>query len=160
MYKNIALLIFMCIIKNENYFQFGGLMERNISYKTKQKSFILKSIQNQKHEFTVKDIYESLNGDVGLTTIYRLVDKLVSENKLNKYITKDNITYYEYLDECNHNNHFYLKCTKCGFLKHIDCDCINDMETHIYKEHRFSLNKDNIIINGVCENCIKEDKTC
>ena len=130
-------------------------MSRSEYYKTKQKVIIINAIKMQKHEFTIKDIYDELKGKVGLTTIYRMVDKLIDENIINRYISKDNTTYYQYLKECEEENHFYLKCDKCGELIHIDCDCIEDLSNHIIKKHRFKLNKKNIIISGICEKCIK-----
>lgn len=132
-------------------------MKRSESYNTKQKNIILDVIKKHEHEFTVKDIYNELKGVVGLTTIYRLFDKLIDENILNKFISRDNVTYYQYLKECNEENHFYLKCDKCGDLVHIDCDCIEDLSNHIFKEHKFKPNKDHIIINGECEKCIKKE---
>ncbi len=123
------------------------------SYKTKQKDKILEEIKNINHEFTVKDLYNKLNHEVGLTTIYRLVDKLVMDKVLNKYIANDNTTYYEYLNKCDHENHFYLKCLKCSCLIHIDCDCIKELENHISEEHKFNMNHENIIINGICQKC-------
>lgn len=131
-------------------------MARSESYNTKQKDLILNVIKNQKHEFTIKDIYKELNESVGLTTIYRLVDKLIDENVLDKYISRDNITYYQYLKECDEENHFYLKCDRCGNLVHIDCDCVGDLSNHILQKHKFKPNKEHIIINGVCEKCIKK----
>ena len=125
-----------------------------MSYNTKQKDLILDLIKKEKHEFTVKDIYSKLDG-VGLTTIYRLIDKLVEEKRINKTIGKDNTTYYQYLEECNHTNHFYLKCDKCGSMIHVDCDCIEDLSNHIIKEHSFLPNGKNIIINGLCKKCNK-----
>lgn len=132
-------------------------MTRSEVYNTKQKDIIINCIKNKKHEFTIKDIYNELNESVGLTTIYRLIDKLISENVINKSISKDNITYYQYLDKCEEENHFYLKCEKCGTLIHIDCDCINDLSNHIFKNHNFKPNKENIIIKGLCKNCINKD---
>ena len=70
-----------------------------MSYNTKQKDIILELIKKYHHEFTVKDIYESIKESVGLTTIYRLVDKLVDEGRISKTIGKDNQTYYQYLEE-------------------------------------------------------------
>ena len=124
-------------------------------YNTKQKSQILDIIKCLNSEFTIKDIYNKLDKKVGLTTIYRLVDKLVEDNLLNKEIGNHNITYYQYLDECKEDNHFYLKCNKCGNLVHVDCDCINDLSNHILKHHKFITNKEKIIINGICNKCIK-----
>ena len=130
-------------------FKLGGYM----SYNTKQKDLILDIIKSKRTSFTVKDIYNELDNSCGLTTIYRLVDKLVSEGLLNKYIDKDNITYYEYLEECNHTNHFYLKCEKCGLMEHVDCDCIEELSNHIVREHGFKLSRDHIIIKGLCKKC-------
>ena len=141
----------MSIIEYENHFQFGDVMKE--IYKTKQKDIILDVIKNQKHEFTIKDIYKSIKDKVGLTTIYRLVDKLVEEGKLNKTISSDNVTYYQYLEECKEENHFYLKCDRCGNLIHVDCDCIEELTSHIYNDHKFIPNKDHIIINGLCNKC-------
>ena len=121
-------------------------------YETKQKDIIINCIKNHE-EFTINEIYEELKGKVGLTTIYRKVDSLVEDNKVKKYIGKDNITYYQYLCECDKDNHFYLKCDKCGTLEHVDCDCINELSEHINKNHKFEINKQNIVINGVCKNC-------
>ena len=124
------------------------------SYNTKQKDLILNVLKNKKKEFTVKDIYDELNNKVGLTTIYRLVDKLVLEGRINKSIS-NNITYYQYLEDCNEENHFYLKCDNCGRLVHIDCDCIVELSEHIFKEHNFKPNKNKIIISGICKECLK-----
>ncbi|MBQ9181792.1 MAG: transcriptional repressor [Bacilli bacterium] len=124
-----------------------------MSYKTKQKDVILDIIKNKKNEFTIKDIYVETEKSIGLTTIYRLVDKLIKNGTLSKNIGEDNVTYYQYLEDCNCDNHFYLKCTKCGKLIHVDCDCIGDLYNHILSIHKFSLSKEHIIINGICNIC-------
>ena len=130
-------------------------MKKRDNYNTKQKEIILDIIKKQKKEFTIKDIYEEVKDVCGLTTIYRLVDKLTTNGILNKSIDNDNITRYSYLEECHHENHFYLKCNKCGNMFHIDCDCINELVNHIYDEHHFEMSKEHIIINGICSNCLK-----
>lgn len=128
-------------------------MARSESYNTKQKDIILNVIKQETQEFTIKDIYDRIKNETGLTTIYRLVDRMVEEGRLSKYIGKDNTTYYQYLVDCNKDNHFYLKCDKCGKMVHIDCDCIEEISYHILKKHKFKPNKKNIIINGFCEKC-------
>ena len=132
------------------------LMKRNDSYNTKQKDLILSVIKKHEHEFTVKDIYNEVKNETGLTTIYRLVDKLSLEGHLNRRISNENVVYYQYLEQCNSDEHFYLKCDSCGLLMHVDCSCINDLSNHLYKEHDFVLNKENIVINGLCKNCRKK----
>ncbi len=123
------------------------------NYKTQQKDLIYDVLKNMKTEFTIKDIYNSLNGKVGLTTIYRIVNDLVDKEVISKEIGKDNVTYYQYLSSCDKDNHFYLKCNNCGTLEHIDCDCISELSNHITKEHGFAVDKSHIIINGLCKKC-------
>lgn len=122
-------------------------------YNTKQKDLILNTIKTIKHEFTIKEIYNSLDGKVGLTTVYRKVDELVLDGIISKYIDKNNVTYYEYLEHCDNDNHFFLKCSSCGELSHVDCECINDLSKHILKNHKFKLNRENVIMNGICSKC-------
>lgn len=131
-----------------------------MSYNTKQKEIIFEIIKKQKKEFTIKDIYNELKDKTGLTTIYRLVDKLVDDKILSKTISNDNITYYNYLGECREENHIYLKCDICGLMEHIDCEYIGDLYNHILIEHKFKTNKDHIIINGICSKCEREDLVC
>ena len=132
-------------------------MKSRESYNTKQKDIIIDEIEKHKEEFTIKDIYNELNKKIGLTTIYRLINKLVKEGRVNKSIGKDNITYYQFLEDCDKENHFFLKCNSCGVMEHIDCDCIEELSSHISKKHNFSLT-DHIIINGICKKCNKEGK--
>ena len=130
-------------------------MKRNDTYNTKQKELILNIIKKQNKEFCIKDIYNIIKNKVGLTTVYRLIDKLVEDGIITKTIGKDNKTKYQYLEKCEENNHFYLKCKKCKNLEHVDCDCIKDLSNHILKTHKFTADNENIIINGICENCQK-----
>ena len=128
-------------------------MGKRESYHTKQKDVLLRYIKDKKNEFTIKDLYEGLNKKIGLTTIYRYIDELAECGRVSKYIGQDNITYYQYLEECHEENHFYLKCDVCGNLIHVDCDCINELSNHIVSIHHFKIVKEPIIIHGVCCNC-------
>ena len=133
-------------------FKLRGIMKKN-EYNTRQKQFLLDIIKLQNKDFTIKDIYNQIDNKIGLTTIYRFIDKLVLEGRVTKTINNDNITYYRYLDKCDKTNHFYLKCDVCNNLIHVDCKCINTLFNHIKNNHGFELNTKNIIITGVCSSC-------
>ena len=131
-------------------------MSRGDSYNTKQKDQIFNIIKSKNDKFTVKDIYNELNGEIGLTTIYRFIDKLALDSILSKSVDNKNTVFYQYLEKCNCDNHFYLKCDKCGILKHIHCECIKEITSHIFNEHNFNASEKGIIINGICDRCGKE----
>lgn len=144
------------IIEYENDFQIGDdFMHKNNSYNTKQKEIIEHYIKNKVGDFTVKEIYNDLNKEIGLTTIYRMIQKLTDDGVISKSIGADNTTYYCYLETCNKKNHFYLKCEFCGNMIHVDCDCITELSLHILKNHKFKTSENNIIINGICNKCFK-----
>ena len=126
------------------------------NYQTTNKKKILDYIKKQDSSFTTKSLYQEMKKekeDVGLTTIYRFLEELEKQNQIKKYYNSKNIAYYQYLDPCSHENHFYLKCSECGNLIHIDCDCIIDLEKHIQKKHHFKMDNKNIVITGYCSNC-------
>ena len=61
-----------------------------MTYNTKQKDLIIEAIKQQQKEFTIKDLYKSLDTNIGLSTIYRLIDKMILDGKIKKTISKNN----------------------------------------------------------------------
>ncbi|HVI39329.1 MAG TPA: transcriptional repressor, partial [Anaerovoracaceae bacterium] len=112
-------------------------MNSAASYKTKQRDQILDClIKNKDRHITADEITSTLNGEkpsAGKTTIYRYLDKLVSQGIVRKYfIEGGKSACYQYMEQntvCN--KHFHLKCTDCGQLFHLECDYLSEMEAHI-----------------------------
>ena len=46
------------------------------------------------------------------------------------------------------------KCEKCGKLIHLHCDELEEIQTHILKEHRFKMDPMRTVFYGLCENCM------
>ncbi len=134
-------------------------------YRTKQQDLILAYLRTipSKH-FTAEDLkehFESKQIKLGAATIYRQLDKLVSEGKLQKYlIDEHSATCFEYIEEqCNPlEQHFHLKCEVCGALIHLACDELNDIKTHLEKEHGFILNPFKTVFYGTCPKCAQNKK--
>ena len=119
-------------------------------YSTKQKDVILNVISEIGRDFSIKDIFDKVSDSTSLTTIYRLIEQLEDEGVVEKIGNN-----YQYIEKCG-CNHFYLKCEKCGRLIHVECKFVEELQHHIEKDHKFLLNKDRIIINGICKNCLEE----
>lgn len=132
---------------------------RKESYKTTQKEMIIDFFKkNTNKHLTIKEVERYLNEkqqNVGLTTIYRCVDKLVKEGYLKKYIVDNNSSAcFEYSDNsCCENSHFHLKCEKCNTLIHLDCSEIKELEIHMLKHHGFKINPLKTVYYGECKNC-------
>ena len=52
------------------------------NYHTKQKELIQKIIEEEKEEFTVKDLYEKLQKKIGLTTSQTNLNNLIKQNQI------------------------------------------------------------------------------
>ena len=125
-----------------------------MSYNTKQKDIILEEISKLENGFTIKELYNKLNKKVGLTTIYRIINKLEEDGCVTK-ISNDNEAVYNYTGKCKVGHHFYLKCLKCGTLYHVDCEYADRLSKHILEDHNFITSNEHIIINGECTKCNK-----
>lgn len=132
-------------------------------YKTKQREAILDFlIENKEDHVTVNNISDYLEKEgthVGVTTIYRHLDKLLEQGLVRKF-TVDGTTsacfqYAEKLGQCR--EHFHLKCEKCGKLIHLNCSHVSEMCMHIFEEHGFKLDLFRTVFYGICEQCEKEN---
>ena len=133
-----------------------------MKYRTKQRAALLDYLETtrEKH-ITVADIrahFEAQGRPIGTTTLYRQMDEMVREGVLRKYIVDENsAACFEYVGEDSHRDAevcFHCKCEKCGKLIHLQCDELEEIQTHILKEHRFKMDPMRTVFYGLCENCM------
>lgn len=137
-------------------FKLGDIMR----YKTNNKQSIMNYILNYTSSFSAQELYSVMknnNENIGLTTIYRYLDELVTKNKLKKFYNEKNVAVYEYLSDCDCENHFYLKCSNCDKTIHVDCSHINIFSKHIIEEHDFLIDQNKLFISGLCVDCRKKE---
>lgn len=133
-----------------------------MNYKTKQREIILDYvIKNKDTHFTAEDLlfYLKQNGtSIGKSTVYRHLDKLVSEDIVRKYYLGEGMpACFQYVDTgqtCK--EHFHLKCIKCGTLIHVVCDELEGMANHIARHHHFQINQKKTVLYGICETCANQ----
>jgi Fur family ferric uptake transcriptional regulator len=134
-------------------------METSTSYKTKQRDQILEClIQNKDRHVTADELMTQLSGDnapVGKTTIYRYLDKLVSQGIVRKYfIEEGKSACYQYMDaDSVCNEHFHLKCIGCGKLVHLECKYMGTLDSHIREHHDFAVDHSKTVLYGKCRAC-------
>ena len=126
-----------------------------MKYITKNKLKILNCLKdNQDKHLSIENIFDLLNKDVPLASIYRIVDELVEEGAVRKYIIdRNNSACYQYIGDGNEHQHFHLLCTKCGRLIHLECDEVNHLLSHIQSDHGFDVDISKITLYGVCKDC-------
>ena len=135
--------------------------EKN-AYKTRQRELLLSYLQeNPYRHFTAADICEHFRSGeqrIGTTTVYRQLEKLVSEGRVKKYqFEEGDSACFEYVgSEEQEVLCYHLKCEKCGVLIHLNCREITMFEQHITEHHGFLIDPRRTVFYGICENCRKE----
>lgn len=129
-------------------------------YNTEQKRMIIEFLKthSQQH-FSVDEITSAVCKDgAGKSTVYRQVSKLLEAGIIRRFETKGKSSFvYQYADahtDCD--QHYHLKCVKCGRLIHMECSHLKEVEQHIVSEHNFFLGHSDSVLYGQCVSCIEK----
>jgi Fur family ferric uptake transcriptional regulator len=137
-------------------------MNTKSKYNTKQKAELTAYLMSKAGEHvTVNDVcrhFEEKGRPIGVTTVYRQLDKMVEEGLVNKYnLDSKSSACYEYIDSEHHMDGacscYHCKCEKCGKLIHLHCKEIEELMKHIEGNHGFVINPKSTVFYGVCEDC-------
>lgn len=132
-------------------------MKTSNTYNTKQRNLILNClIKNRDKHITADEIMTFISKEkVGKTTIYRYLDKLVSQGLVRKFIfPKGTSACYQYIDNSEScYEHYHLKCLDCGQLIHFECKYLDDINNHILNNHDFNVDHSKTVFYGQCGIC-------
>lgn len=134
-------------------------MGRSEGYRTKNRQLILDYLKSQKeHTVSVSEIKSSMSDmgcEVNLSTIYRYMDKLVEEGSVMRYVSDTGEkSSYQYVEpEHNCHGHLHMQCVKCGKIIHLNCEFMQEIQEHISEHHGFTIQCDNSVLYGVCQEC-------
>lgn len=130
-------------------------------YKTKQRERIDALIENigDRH-FTADeaDILLRQSGEaVGKATIYRHLERLVSEGRLRRFYSEDGgSACYQFIGDAHCKEHFHLKCMTCGRMIHLECSYLDELNVHLMEHHNFEVDNTKIVLCGTCGECRKK----
>ncbi|MDR3345252.1 MAG: transcriptional repressor [Oscillospiraceae bacterium] len=134
-------------------------MNRPERYNTKQRDAVLAYISSTRgSHVTVSQIlehFENKETPIGLTTIYRHLDKLTADGMVRRYAI-DGISgaCYQYIETPeNCREHFHFRCEECGALLHQQCDSLSALQKHVFEEHEFQINAMKTVFYGKCKAC-------
>lgn len=136
-------------------------MNHSDGYKTKQRAAILKYMSEHKDCHVtvnqINDYFAESGTQVGVTTIYRHLEKLLEQGFVRKYningTTSACFQYAKQDKKCR--EHFHLMCEKCGCLIHLECSHLDEISEHIFSEHGFKVNPFRTVFYGECQSCLK-----
>lgn len=126
------------------------------TYNTKQRDRIVSAIQKMGDmHFNAEQILEKLKAEnlsIGVSTVYRHLDKLCAEGELQRLATLSDKGACYQTKKCT-KEHFHLKCTKCGTLEHLSCEKLMGISNHVASEHDFKIDSSKTVFYGLCRNC-------
>ncbi|MBO5484025.1 MAG: transcriptional repressor [Lachnospiraceae bacterium] len=131
------------------------------TYHTRQQAAILNFMSGSTKKYvTVSQIAAHLKEEgqpVGLTTIYRQLDKFEKDGIVHKIVLDGNSgACYQYTGE--DEGQMLLKCEDCGGIIPMDCSHMAELYQHVLQEHQFRVNPHRTMFYGVCDNCLEQEK--
>lgn len=145
----------------ELYSDFMDLVEKRLKKHnqllTKNKKTVLDILYDQKEHLSVEEIVEHSKShkknSLSLTTVYRIISTLESFGIVESLLVKDKKRY-----ELSYQKkpHYHLYCQECcNIYEFSSCD-IERMFSIKLKQMEFKAATFNVMINGVCKNCISK----
>lgn len=89
---------------------------------------------------------------MGLATVYRGLENLCNEGKLQQIDLGDNQSYYYLLPKDGHSRH-YLICTECRTVVALGGCPVEDLENRLSKQYNFVIERHVLDFYGVCAQC-------
>lgn len=131
-------------------------------YRSKYYEQILEYLKSSPgHHFNVSEIHKDLaerGSPIGVTTIYRQLDRMVEAGIVNKYvIDSSSPSCYEYAgrEKSEEKDAFYhCRCEICGSLIHLRCEELEGLQNHILEEHHFRIDPLRTVFYGICDDCM------
>lgn len=123
---------------------------------TKQKQIILETLAHMDNHPTIAELYEAVlkkDPSIGQATVYRNVKKMIDQNQISR-ISFLGVDHYDGKTE----EHMHLYCTKCGKMIDIYGYDLSPLEKTIEQDYHLRIQKQKILFEGVCKDCLKRRK--
>lgn len=132
-------------------------------YRTRQREIVLDVLKRLEGSYaTIQEISAALEASgskVGLSTLYRNLDRLESDGLISKVnIDGVNGACYRYLGDAGEDVVFSLKCESCGTMIDLDCPELGKLYRHLAVGHHFDINPGKTLFYGMCESCSRSKR--
>ena len=122
-----------------------------ISRSTQAKQSVLALIEEANIALSHADIEEKLDIKCNRVTIYRILDRLVEDDKIHKLVDMDGVSKYMACVACNddhHHHHLHFSCEQCEQVS-----CLHHVIPSFQLPKGYSLHELNFTVRGICADC-------
>lgn len=126
---------------------------------TKQKQHILDILWASKRAMSINEIYTNsieMFPKIAKSTIYRNIDSLLKQDRIDKYYLGENETFYKIKTTSTEHKH-YVICEDCKKMFDLPVCPIHDIES-LMKQDGFTVTDHYIQISGHCSECSNKKK--
>ncbi len=127
----------------------GG--ERMALRNTKQREEVLGVILGINRHMTAEEVHAELlkkNKSVGIATVYRNLNRLVEEKKIQKIMDQD-CCYFD----GNGKPHYHLRCKNCGKYQDLDMDYQEHLNQVIQEKLEIDILGHHLTFDFICDDC-------
>lgn len=119
---------------------------------TRPRRDILNLYEKIDHPLNAEEIYNLLNNEYDLSTIYRNLNFFEKENILKSIVFSDKITYY-YKPK---GHYHFIYCIKCKKFERLNLCFEKQFKEYIEKNIDFKITDHILYFEGICSECQKE----
>jgi Fur family ferric uptake transcriptional regulator len=104
---------------------------------------------------TVPEIATELRAagrEVGIASVYRVVDLLAEQNLVQKLDLGDGRAHYERLELAD-DHHHHLVCNECGRVEPFADDELEAALRRVERETGFAVASHDVLLRGACDDC-------
>lgn len=129
----------------------------NTRRNTIQKDLVRNAVYELKQHVKADEVYEFIKKEhptIGKGTVYRNLGVLVEEGEVRKVEVPDGPDRFDFTLQ----NHYHVRCVKCGDVSDVDMDVIPDLEKRIHNTHGVKFLSNDVFFKGICSDCMKKEK--
>lgn len=120
--------------------------------------FILETLSHENTHMKSLQVYETIRQKlpaVNQSTVYRALERLVSNGKVSVSDMGTGAAVYELI---TNELHHHFVCQQCGQVMNMSQDDIRDFFQKMEKKYQFKLLTNHLILFGTCKNCLIKNK--
>ena len=118
-----------------------------------QRLAVVAALMTQRRLVTAQELHAALRRvqpHLGLATVYRTLDVLVTYALAEAFPQVTNETRYAF---CSTARHHHLVCYRCGLVLELTGGALEELERTVERENRFAVDDQALTLFGVCQDC-------
>ncbi|MEY3050168.1 MAG: hypothetical protein RL365_2206 [Bacteroidota bacterium] len=120
---------------------------------TKAKQAVLNEINLSGYALSQPEIFDRVQGICDRVTVYRILDRLVRENKIHKIVNIDGTINYAGCNSCHEDHghthdHLHFSCIRCKKI-----ECLEEQLIQVSLPDSYQIKELFLTISGICPSC-------